>query len=256
MFPTRTTLTAEEAKALMSRRSRLAAQAKNTILTCQVPSCSKSRDGLGRWCRLHLQRQTMNGHPEGRFLARRVTEKYEEIWVQVVRHRWPSHPAIQAGEKWLESFVRDPRRYTHSQILIDRINGMYDRGVRGRELLQNLWGIYALSHWEPTVLRNNRAVKVQMAKRLLAANRKGRGKTGSPKDNVQWDGPLKQPSASLQELGGILHKHLAVLFLRLAERLDRDAGDLQTLRTELWTPFLDPSEVLAHQTFNLDSDKE
>ena len=120
---------AKQAKRLYQRQKRLAFQANNEAKTCTVPACSRPRYQMGQYCRAHHAIAAWSGDPRAVQIRRRQTDRYEKQFTEFCE-RFPDHPALRAGEQWLDAFLADPRRWSRSQIVIDRIDGAYGRGAR------------------------------------------------------------------------------------------------------------------------------
>ncbi len=240
---------AEQARRLGARRKRIAYEDANERQQCAVPRCYKLRAGFGKLCRDHRAVRAWSGHAEARPIKRRQTDQYERRWLDFLE-RFPDHPAIVAGEQWLDAFLADPRRWSRSQIVIDRIEAAHMRGARGPEMLKILAGVFFLSRYEPRVLPDDDRLTFLLAKRLISTWRKGRKGTTGSRDNAVKQGTLRRPTSTYREIGTIIRAHLGVLFTRVADRIDKDASESQALRTALHTPFVTVAEIAAAQQFN------
>ncbi len=240
---------AEQARRLASRRKRLEYQAANERKTCNVPACSRPRFAMGQYCRGHHAVAAWSGDPRAVQIRRRQTDRYEKQFTEFCE-RFPDHPALRAGEQWLDAFLADPRRWSRSQIVIDRIDGAYGRGARGPEMLKILAGVYLLSRYDPRVLPDDDRLKFLLAKRLISTWRKGRKGTTGSRDQAVKQGPLKRPTSTLRELGTLLHSYLGTLMARVGDRMDKDSAELQVFRTAVHQPFHTAAEIAAAQQFN------
>ncbi len=246
---------AEQAKRLYQRQKRLEFQANNEAKTCTVPACSRPRYQMGQYCRSHHAVAAWSGDARAVQIRRRQTDRYEKQFTEFCE-RFPEHPAIKAGEDFLNALLEDPRRFTRSQIIQDRVTGAWLRDARGPEMLKILAGCYLLSRYEPLVLPDDDRLKFLLAKRFISTWRRGRKNTTGSRDNAASQGPLKRPTTTLRELGTLLHKYLGTLMARVADRMDKDTAELQHFRTAAHQPFHTAAEIAAAQQFNLDKDEE
>ncbi len=240
---------AEQARRLASRRKRLAFQANNEAKTCTVPACSRPRYQMGQYCRAHHAVAAWSGDARAVQIKRRQTDRYEQKFVEFCE-RFPEHPAIKAGEDFLDALLADPRRFTRNQLVIDRVTGAWLRGARGPEMLKILAGCYLLSRYEPRMLPDDDRLKFLLAKRLISTWRKGRKGTTGSRDQAVKQGPLKRPTSTLRELGTLLHSYLGTLMARVGDRMDKDRAELQVFRTAVHQPFVTAAELAAAQQFN------
>ena len=137
----------------------------NSTLPCNAPDCTARRRNLGMYCVTHEHARQKYGHPGGRNIPR----NYYLMELEEVDHlltRLADHGAVQAAIQWLDDLMLKSCAGAGVPAW-KQLRQLWDHGIRGRECIKEVLGIYLYSYRRQAALPSDIRLTFMVANVLL-----------------------------------------------------------------------------------------
>ena len=219
----------------MSPYKRAAFASRNKRKLCSASGCGKLRHYTHAHCLNCRKRLTRYGHPSGRKILRTELEPYERQ-VGEVLDQFPDHPATVVAHREMEQLITRPESLgLLPQLVIRELWRLNGGGLKAREALERVGGVYLFAQAHPNVLPCRARFEFAVANTLLLARRLERRVTHGPTSSVVRSRQVGK--LARESLGRHVCSHYAGFFSNVMNHLSERFKAQQETVTSLLAPF-------------------
>lgn len=194
---------------------------ENSMKTCSVPGCLKSRHGLSKYCCSHQHQHANFGHP----LASKITFKdfeAEQQQASNVIDLNESHEGIQYGLEFLDKLLLQCAQGTSHFKYADNLATLRDQGVSGREILTTLAALYVLRDGQSRRIKSDRHLTYLLGHFVLKLAKQASRVYGSQR----------------KAIGEFLQEHIAPILLNISKSVQAVALERDKALLDMCKPLV------------------